>query len=104
MRAIHLAQLDKTRPVVVLTRELVRPHLHEVTVALITRTIRGLSSEVHVGTANGLDADSVINCDHVHTIPKEALGRQVGYLLPEQEPELTRALMLAFDLERIGPL
>ncbi len=40
MRPIHLAQLDKTRPVLVLTRELVRPHLSRVTVAPITSTIR----------------------------------------------------------------
>ncbi|MFY9826671.1 MAG: type II toxin-antitoxin system PemK/MazF family toxin, partial [Thermoanaerobaculia bacterium] len=43
MRAIHVAQLDKARPVLILTRELVRPHLRTVTVAPITTTIRGLS-------------------------------------------------------------
>ena len=55
MRPIHLADLDKTRPVLVLTRELVRPHLTRVTVAPITSRVRGLSSELPVGTANGLD-------------------------------------------------
>ena len=45
MRPIHLAALDKTRPVLVLTRELVRPHLTRVTVAPITGTVRGLSTE-----------------------------------------------------------
>ncbi|HZQ33016.1 MAG TPA: type II toxin-antitoxin system PemK/MazF family toxin, partial [Mycobacterium sp.] len=30
MRPIHLAKLDKTRPVLILTRELVRPHLTRV--------------------------------------------------------------------------
>ena len=39
MRPIHLAHLDKARPVLVLTRELVRPHLPTVTVAPITTTI-----------------------------------------------------------------
>ena len=52
MRPIHVAQLDKARPVVVLTRELVRPHLARVTVAPITMTVRGLSTEVAVGPAN----------------------------------------------------
>jgi mRNA interferase MazF len=46
MRSIHLARLDKSRPVLGLTRALVRPHLNTVTVAPITTTIRGLSTEV----------------------------------------------------------
>jgi len=49
MRPIHSARLDKTRPVLVLTREVVRPHLGRVTVAPITSTVRGLSTEVPVG-------------------------------------------------------
>jgi mRNA interferase MazF len=99
MRPIHLATLDKTRPVLVLTRELVRPHLTRVTVALITSTARGLSTEIPVGRRNGLDHPSVVSCDNVVTIPTAALGRQVGRLLPEQEPALTVALHAAFDLE-----
>ena len=54
MRPIHVARLDKSRPVLVLTRELVRPHLNTVTVAPITTTIRGLSTEVLLDTDNGL--------------------------------------------------
>ena len=99
MRPIHLAVLDKTRPVLVLTRELVRPHLARVTVAPITSTVRGLSTEVSVGRGNGIDHPSVVNCDNVVTIPTAALGRQIGRLLPEQEPALTAALHAAFDLE-----
>ena len=99
MRPIHAAHLDKARPVVVLTRELVRPHLIRVTVAPITTTIRGLSTEVPVGRANGLDHASVISCDNIVTVPKSALGRQIGYLLPAQEAALTTAIQLAFDLE-----
>ena len=101
MRPIHLASLDKTRPVLVLTRELVRPHLSRVTVAPITSTIRGLSTEIHVGRANGLDQPSVVSCDNVVTIPTTALGRQIGRLLPEQEIALTVALHHAFDLEDV---
>lgn len=69
MRPIHLATLDKTRPVLVLTRPAVRPVLNSVTVAPITTTIRGLSTEVPVGRTNGLDHDSVVSCDNVTTIP-----------------------------------
>jgi mRNA interferase MazF len=104
MRPIHLAHLDKSRPVLVLTRELVRPHLSRVTVAPITSTVRGLSTEVPVGPDNGLDHPSVVSCDNVVTVPKTALGRQIGRLLPQQEVLLTAALHAAFDLEDPPPL
>lgn len=99
MRPIHVAQLDKVRPVLVLTREIVRPHLDTVTVAPITGTIRGLSTEVQVGVANGLDKPSVVACDHVTTIPKEALGSRIGLLLDDQEHALSEAIHAAFDLD-----
>jgi mRNA interferase MazF len=98
MRPICLAQLDKTRPVLVLTREVVRPHLTRVTVAPITTTVRGLSSEVAVGTANGLDQASVVSCDNIVTVPAGVVGRQIGVLLAGQEPALAAAIRAAFDL------
>ena len=99
MRPLHIARLDKPRPVLVLTRELVRPHLRNITVAPITSTIRGLSTEVSVGRQNGLDHPSVISCDNVQTIPKKQLGRVIGYLLPDQELNLSEAIQSAFDLD-----
>lgn len=99
MRPIHVARLDKTRPVLVLTRELVRPHLARVTVAPITTRVRGLSTELPVGPANGLEHASVVSCDNVVTVPVSALGRQLGHLLVGQEPALTAAIRAAFDLE-----
>jgi mRNA interferase MazF len=99
MRPIHLAHLDKARPVLVLTREVVRPHLSTVTVAPITSTIRGLSTEVPVGAPNGLEQRSVVACDHVTTIPKRLLGSQIGLLLDRQESLLCEAIRAAFDLD-----
>lgn len=98
MRPIHLAQLDKVRPVLILTRDLVRPHLARVTVAPIITTIRGLSTEVPVGKANGLDHAGVVSCDNILTIPTTTLGRHVGHLLPAQEVDLAEAIRGAFDL------
>jgi mRNA interferase MazF len=98
MRPIHVAQLDKVRTVVILTREVVRPHLGRVTVAPITSTIRGLSTEVPVGRVNGLDHESVISCDDIVTVPTSTLGRYVGSLLPTQEAQLAEAIRAAFDL------
>jgi mRNA interferase MazF len=99
VRPIHTAQLDKRRPVLILTRELVRPHMTRVTVAPITTTVRGLSTEVAVGAANGLDDDGVISCDNIVTVPTSVLGPQIGMLLPDQEHVLTAAIHAAFDLD-----
>jgi mRNA interferase MazF len=99
VRPIHLAHLDKARPVLVLTREMVIPQRTQVTVAPVTSTVRGLSVEIPVGQANGLGHDWVVNCDNIVTIPKTALGERIGYLLPPQEVALTAAIHAAFDLE-----
>ena len=99
MREICLAHLDKTRPVVVLTREAARAAMTKVTVAPITSTAKGLSSEVPVGSANGLERDSVISLDNVVTIPVSLLGRTVGFLTTDQEALLARAVVLAYDLD-----
>jgi len=99
VRPIHSAKLDKSRPVLVLTRELVRPHLTRVTVAPITTTARGLSTELPVGPDNGLDGRGVVSCDNIVTVPTSALGPQIGLLLASQEAALSAAIHAAFDLD-----
>jgi mRNA-degrading endonuclease toxin of MazEF toxin-antitoxin module len=42
------------RPVVVLTRDEALPRLRNVVVALVTRTIRGIDTEVELGPAEGM--------------------------------------------------
>lgn len=99
MRPIVLARLDKVRPALVLTREISRPHMRRVTVAPITSRIRGLSIEVPVGPRNGLDQECVVNLDNIATIRAGDLGRQIGFLFDDQEPELAEAIHRAFDLD-----
>ena len=99
MRPIHRARLDTSRPVLILTRELVRPHLNTVTVAPITTRIRGLSTEVPVDSANGLAERSVVACDHVTTVSIAVIGEQIGGLLDAQETDLAAAIQAAFDLD-----
>lgn len=76
-----------------------RPYLTRVTVAPITITIRGPSTEVPVGPANGLDGHAVVSCDNLVTVPVAALGHQIGVLLPAQEAALSAAIQAAFDLD-----
>jgi mRNA interferase MazF len=98
MRAIHTAQMDKQRPVLILTRTEVRHVMAKVTVAPITTRVRGLSTEVRLGKSNGLAEECVVSCDNITTIFKDALGPRIGSLLPEQEELLAEAIRSAFSL------
>ena len=98
MRSIVLARLDKPRPALILTRSAKLQLLSWVTIAPITSTIRGITSEVRVGPRNGLDHECVISCDNITTVRKEALGGTIGLLFDDQEPDLARAISDAFEL------
>jgi mRNA interferase MazF len=88
------------RPVCVLTRDAAVAVLSAITCAPITRTIRGIRSEVEVGTAEGLPAPSVVNCDNLITIPLASLDdRPVGHLDAPTRVHLDRALRYALDIE-----
>jgi mRNA interferase MazF len=62
------------------------------------RSAWNFPTELPVGTVNGLDHESVVSRDDVMTIDAGRLGRLVGYLRPEQETLLCRAMIGAFDL------
>src|SRR5699024_589935 len=98
MRTIAAVQLDKRRPALILTRHSKIHLLTWVTVAPITTTTRGITSEVLVGVRNGLDHDSVISCDNITTVGKSSVGDTIGLLFDDQEPALARAISDAFDL------
>lgn len=98
MRTIATVRLDKARPALILTRASKLHLLTWVTVAPITSTILGLTSEVRVGPRNGLDHDSVISCDNITTVRTSAVGGAIGLLFDDQEGELARAISDAFDL------
>jgi mRNA interferase MazF len=99
MRPIHIVNLDKARPALILTRQLALHAMTWATVAPITSRIKGLYTEVPVGPRNGLDHDCAVSLDNIHTVPRDDIGRHVGYLLPEQEDALAAAIVAAFDLD-----
>lgn len=87
------------RPLCVLTRDGAISALTSVTCAPITRTIRGISSEVEVGPHHGLPENAVINCDNLVTIPILLLDPEpVGRLDSGTRAELDRALRYALDI------
>lgn len=77
---VWLAEVGtKRRPVLVLTRQEVIAVRSLVTVAEITTSARGLASEVPVDhLAIGLDRESVVNCDGLHTVAQSRLTHRVG--------------------------
>jgi len=88
------------RPVCVLTREAAIEVLKALTCAPITRTIRGIRSEVQVGTAEGLPEASVVSCDNLITIPTAVFDdRPVGHLDLGGRIRLDLALRYALDIQ-----
>lgn len=90
---------DKTRPVLILTRQEIIPYLDTVTVAPITRTVRSVPSEVLVGIDEGLKETSAINLHHLVTIPKSNLHRFLGSLSPAKMSQVLAALIFALGFE-----
>jgi mRNA interferase MazF len=83
----------------VLTRDAAIDVLAAVTCAPITRTVRGIRSEVDVGPAEGLDARSVISCDNLIAVPTALLDPQpVGHLDFDARVDLDQALRYALDI------
>ena len=90
---------SERRPVCVLTRTRAASVLTGIVCAPITRTIRGIRSEVPVGPAQGLPEQSVINCDTVITVPKDQLAEEsVGRLDLLETIQLDQALRYALDI------
>jgi mRNA interferase MazF len=88
------------RPVCVLTRDAAIEVLASVTCAPLTRTVRGIRSEVGVGSEEGLPQASVINCDNVVTLPKAVLAETpLGRLDVAKRAALDRALRYALDIQ-----
>jgi mRNA interferase MazF len=83
----------------VLTRQEVIGHLHTVTVAPITTTIRGIPSEVVVGTESGLKTTSAINLDNLATVPKAGLRSFVGTVSREILADVREALLFALGFD-----
>lgn len=88
------------RPVCVLTRDPAIDVLAGLVCAPITRTIRGIRSEVKVGPTEGLGEVSVISCDNVITVPKAVLDHKpVGQLGLDARVRLDQALRYSLDIQ-----
>ena len=97
VRWYAFARPDKKRPVVILTRDSVLEYLGEATIAPITRTVRGIPSEVPLGPEDGMPEPCAVNLDHVQTVARGRLGALVTTLSTQRMAEIREALLFALD-------
>ena len=86
---------EKRRPVLVMTRDPMGRLLHSVICAPITSTIRGISTEVALGSEAGLVTDSVANFDNTLLLHRTRLIRRLGQVSPTELEAACRALAIA---------
>lgn len=81
------------RPVLILTRDPVADRTGAVVVAALTRTVRGLVSELELTPdADGVPSTCVASFDSLHTLPKEAFRRRVAALSAARMSHACRVL------------
>jgi mRNA interferase MazF len=73
------------RPVLVLTRDPIADRIGSVVVAALTRTVRGLVSELELTARDDhLPSDCVVNFDNLHTLPRDVFRRRLVQLSPSR--------------------
>jgi mRNA interferase MazF len=86
------------RPVLILTRNAASDSRTSITVAPLTRTRRGIDSEVDLSRSDGVPTDCTISLDNMLTIPKATLQRKIVKLAPTKLDEVCRAMHFALEL------
>jgi mRNA interferase MazF len=99
IRLYRFPEPDKERPVLVLTRGSAIAYLSRVTVAPITSTIRGVPSEVALGTEDGLRQPCAANLHNIMTVSQKGLGRRLAQLSPRRMREVCAALAFALGCD-----
>jgi mRNA interferase MazF len=99
VRWYKFEQPDKSRPVVILTRDAIIPHLNEVTVAPVTSTVRDIPSEVLLDRKDGMPRECAINCDHLQTIAKGKIESLITTLSHSRMRDVGNAIAFAIALD-----
>ncbi len=75
---------DKRRPVLVVTRSEAAPVLAGIVVAPVSRTVRHIPTEVHLGADEGLAVECVASFDNLQRVRRSALVARIGSLGPRR--------------------
>ena len=86
------------RPVLLLTRSGVIPHLSKLVVAEITTQAKGYPTQVSIGQTANLPKISFVSSESLHTLPKERLKKYLGELPRELLKKVSQAVIFALDL------
>jgi len=87
---------DKRRPVLVVSRSEAIPVLTWIVVAPVTRTVRGIPTEVLVGPEQGLPVESAACFDNLQPIRRAFLTQRAG-ALAHPRVQICRALSALAD-------
>lgn len=101
VRLYRFARPDKTRPVVVLTRESAIRYLSTVTIAPITSTIRSVPSEVLLDQEDGMKDRCAVNLHNTVTVSQQHLGRRVARLSPLRMAQVCAALRFSLGCDSL---
>ncbi len=85
------------RPFLVMTRSAAIPVLNALLAAPVTRTVRGIPTEVPLGPDDGMPEECAANFDNLRVVPKAYLVDRLCALGPERLGEACRALRTAVD-------
>lgn len=86
------------RPVVLISRDEAYDFRTLVTIAPISRRIRGIRTEVPLGPEDGLPTICAVNLDSLTTIPKDALQRHIADLRMTKLQAVNSAIRFALGL------
>jgi mRNA interferase MazF len=84
-----------------LTRDEVADELNELIVAPLTRTVRGLATEVVLTPDDGMPVVSAINFDHVSLAQRSRLGAILASLPESRWSEVRTALLTACGFDAL---
>lgn len=87
----------KRRPVMVVTRSEAVPVLSSVVVAPVTTTVRGIPTEVALGSEEGLPVPCAASFDNLRPLRRSLLVERVGRLSAARRDEFCRALAALAD-------
>ena len=99
---IYWAQFSEPvgkRPVILVSRDEAYAIKTRVTVVAVTRTVRGIPTEVRVGPSEGLPKVGVANADELVTIPRTTLRDRIATLSRSKLDEIDAALQFALGLK-----
>ena len=88
---------DKRRPVLIVTRSEAIPVLTSIVVAPVTRTIRGIATEILLGAGDGLPSPCVASFDNMQPVHRSLLTNRVGAAPPGRRSEICGALAALAD-------